>query len=69
MILRIMTSKRPYIMELLPEVGGFEIEADEGEEMAMQAVNENGKQMFRFGDWAKIDKALNKVDKSRCGNV
>lgn len=50
MILTVVTKKQPYIY---PEADGFKIELDEGEELVMDAVNEDGKQIIRVGKWAE----------------
>lgn len=49
MTVTIMTKKRAYIF---PDIDGFQIDTD-GEELKMDAVTENGKQIIRVGEWAE----------------
>lgn len=47
MTITIMSKKRAYVF---PDIDGFQIETD-GEDLKMDAVNEDGKQIVRVGEW------------------
>lgn len=50
MTVTIITKKCPYVY---PDIEGFEVKL-EGEELLMDAVVEDGKQVVRFGDWSDV---------------
>ena len=49
MVITILTKKRAYVF---PDIDGFQIETD-GEELKMDAVSEDGKQIVRVGEWTE----------------
>lgn len=49
MTITIMTKKRAYVF---PDIDGFQIETD-GEDLKMDAFNEDGKQIVRVGEWTE----------------
>ena len=50
MTVTIMTKKHPYVF---PDADGFQIELED-EDLAMDAVMEDGKQIVRVGDWSDV---------------
>ena len=49
MTVTIMSKKRAYVF---PDIDGFQIETD-GEDLKMDAVTEDGKQLIRVGEWCE----------------
>lgn len=56
MTIKIMTHKKPYIIEVFRETAAIMIE-DEGEPLTMDVeTEEDGTKVYSFGDWAKVKK-------------
>lgn len=56
MTIKIMTHKKPYIIEVFRETTAIMIE-DEGEPLTMDVeTEEDGTKVYSFGDWAKVKK-------------
>lgn len=57
MTIKILTHKKPYIIQVFRETTAIMIEDDDHEGMTMSAeTEEDGTQVYSFGDWAKVKK-------------